>query len=173
MQRIVAGFLPHQPLLNPFGAATLLLPRLAGAGERPGGVGHFLHPLVADLGQPKLDRFGLGTGNALDEAQKGFSRGRVGEITFAVGGGQFQLVTICNQLTSLLVESVLQDFPVILGQLVIRLLRQHLNDVHDGKPPSLRRFVVMAADLMTFKNGEVFVHGCAVGNVRASPATAR
>jgi hypothetical protein len=67
---LVARFLPGHALLDPFGAAALFLPRLAGADERPGGVGHFLHSLVADLRQPEFDGFGLGAGDALDEGRR-------------------------------------------------------------------------------------------------------
>ena len=98
----VAGFLSGHALLNPFVAAAMLLPGGAGTFEGAGGVGHFLHPLVAGFGKPEFDRLGFGTGNALNEAQQGFDIGHVGEVAFAVGGGQFQLVTICHQLTSFL-----------------------------------------------------------------------
>jgi hypothetical protein len=70
----------------------------AGAFEGASGVGHFLHPLAADAGEPEFDRLGLGAGDALDEAQQGLGIGDIGEVAFAVGGGQFQLVTICNWL---------------------------------------------------------------------------
>ena len=99
----VAGFLPGHALLNPLVAAAMFLPGGTGAFEGAGGVGHFLHPLVADLGQPEFDRLGLGAGNALDEAQQSLGIGDIREVAFAIGGFQFQLVTIYNQLRSLLI----------------------------------------------------------------------
>jgi len=62
---------------------------------------HLLHPLVADLGEPELDRLSLGAGNALNETQQRFGAGDIGEPHFPVAGGQFQLVTVCYQFTSL------------------------------------------------------------------------
>ena len=110
-------------------------------------------------GQPEFDGFGLGAGHALDEAQQGFSSGHVREIFFAVGGGHFQLVTICYQLTALFGQAAFEDFPVFSGRLIIRLLGEHADDVHDGKPPRLGSVVVVAANLVPFKNGEVTIHG--------------
>ena len=85
----VAGFLPGHALLNPLVAAAMFLPGDAGAFESAGGVGHFLHPLVADFGQPEFDRLGLGAGNALDEAQQGLGIGDVGEALFPVSRRHF------------------------------------------------------------------------------------
>ena len=84
------------------------------------------------------------------------------EVAFAVSGRQFQLVTVCNQLASLLPQPVFQHFPVVLGHLIIRLLGKHLDDVHDGKEPHLGLLVVDAANFVSFKNGEVFFHNGAV-----------
>jgi len=159
IRQFVARFLAGHALLDPLGAAALCLPGLAGAGQRPGGVGHFLHPLVADFGQPKLDRFGLGAGDALDEAQQCLGGGNVGEITFAVGGGHFQLVTIRHQLTALLGQPLLEFVPIFSGGRKIRLLRQHPDDVHDREPPRLGRRVVVAADFVAFKNNQFIFHG--------------
>jgi hypothetical protein len=89
----------------------------------------------------------------LDEAQQGLGIGDVREVAFAVGGFQFQLVTICNQLRSLLVQPVFQHFPVVLSRLVIRLLGEDSNDVHNRKPPRFGLFVVEAADSVSLKNG--------------------
>ena len=154
----VAGFLPGHALLNPLVAAAMLLPGGAGAFEGTGGVGHFLHPLVADAGEPEFDRLGLGAGNALDEAQEGLGIGDVGEAHFTVVGGQFEPVTICHQLTSLFVQALSELVPVFSGGLVIGLLGEYLDDVHDGEEPSLGLFVVEAADSVSLKNGQVFFH---------------
>ena len=67
---LVTSLLPGHALLNPLVAATMFLPGGAGAFEAEGGVGHFLHPFVADFGEPQLDRLGLGAGDALDETQR-------------------------------------------------------------------------------------------------------
>ena len=128
---LIAGLLPGHALLDPFRAAALLLPCLAGAGERARGVGQLLHPLVTDLGQPEFDWLGLGAGDALDEAQEGLGGGDVGEIIFPVGGGHFQLVTVCHQLTAFFAEPLFQLIPILSGRLGIRLLREYPDDVHD------------------------------------------
>jgi len=44
---------------------------------------------------------GAGVGDGLDEAEEGFGGGAIGEAFFAVGCGEFELVTICHQLTAL------------------------------------------------------------------------
>ena len=41
---------------------------------------------------------------------------------------------------------------------MFKLLRQHPDDVHQGKPPRLGRLVVDAADFVSFENSEVFFH---------------
>ena len=41
---------------------------------------------------------------------------------------------------------------------MVRLLGQHLDDVHDGEEPGFGLLVIDAADLVAFKNCEVFVH---------------
>ena len=66
---LIAGFLAGHALLNPLVAAAMLLPHLAGTVEGQSRVGHFLHPLVTDFGQPEFDRLGFGAGDALDEAE--------------------------------------------------------------------------------------------------------
>ena len=81
---LVARFLPCHALLNPLVTAAMLLPGLAGAVERQGWVGHFLHTLIAHLGQPELDRLSFGTGDGLDDAQQAFCIGHIGEPLFAV-----------------------------------------------------------------------------------------
>jgi hypothetical protein len=48
--------------------------------------------------------------------------GDVGKVAFAVGGGQFQSVTICHRLTSLLAQPLFQLVPMLSGRLVIGLL---------------------------------------------------
>ena len=156
---LVAGFLPGHPLLDPLLAASVLLPSGAGAFEGKRGIGHFLHPLVTDLGEPELDRLRLGAGHALDEPQQSLCVGDVGEAHFAVVSGQFQLVTICNQLTSFLAEAVFKNLPVVPGGLVIRLLGQNLNDIHDGEKPGFGLLVVETADFAIFKNGGNDFHG--------------
>ena len=156
--KLIAGFLPGHALLNPFGAAALFLPGVAGAGKRTGGIGHFLHPLIANPGKPEFDGFGLGAGHALDEAQQGLGGGRVSEALFAILRRHFQLVTIRHQLTAFLAQPLFQLVPIFSGGSKIRLLGQHADDVHDGKPPRFGRLVVMAADFVAFKNGEVVFH---------------
>ena len=95
---LVPCFLAGHALLNPFLAASVLLPRLPGTIQRSRRIGHFLHPFVAHLGEPEFDGLGLWAGNALDEAQQGLRGCDVGEVAFAVGGRQFQSVTICHRL---------------------------------------------------------------------------
>ena len=103
----------------PFGAVGTF----ASAFEGKCGIRHFLHPLVADTGEPELDRFGLGAGNALDEPQQGFSGRHIGAVTFAVGSRHFQLVTFCDHLTSFDFQTVFQGRPIALCLPVFMLLR--------------------------------------------------
>ena len=77
----------------------------------------------------------------------------IGEVVLAVGSGQFQLVTICNQLTSFLGETVLQNLPIVSGSVVVRLLGEDLDDVHDRENLSLGFLIVEAADFAIFENG--------------------
>ncbi len=58
----IARLLPGHALLYPFFATPMLLPSLAGALKPTGEIGHFLHPLIAHLRQPQLDRLGFGLG---------------------------------------------------------------------------------------------------------------
>ena len=111
----------------PFGAVGTF----ASAFEGKCGIRHFLHPLVADTGEPELDRFGLGAGNALDEAQQGLGIGDIGESLLAVLRQHFQLVTICYQFTSLSSQAAFEHLPILSRCLIIGLLRQYADDVHD------------------------------------------
>ncbi len=80
------NLLPGHALLNPLVAATMFLPGGAGAFEGAGRVGHLLHPLVTDFGEPQFDGLGLGAGDALDEAQQGLGIGDIGKVALAVSG---------------------------------------------------------------------------------------
>jgi len=71
-------------------------------------------------------------------------------------------VTICHQLAAFLPKPLFQLVPVFSGCLKIRLLGEHLNDVHNGEKPRLGLLVVDAADFVPFKNGEVFFHNVGV-----------
>jgi hypothetical protein len=114
---------------------------------------------VADFREPEFDRLGLWARNTLDETQQGLGSGDVSEVAFAVGGRQFQLVTICNQLASFLAESVFQNLPVVSGGLEIRLLGENLDDVHDGEKPGFGLLVVEAADFALLEDGRDDFHG--------------
>jgi len=111
------------------------------------GIRHFLHPLVADTGEPELDRFGLRARNALDEAQQGLCNGDIGESLLAVLRSQFEPVTICHQLTAPLGKPLFQLVPVFSSSLKIWLLGKDLHDVHDGEKPRFRCLVAEAADV--------------------------
>jgi hypothetical protein len=60
---------------------------------------------------------------------------------------------------------VFQDFPVVLSRLVIRLLGEDSNDVHNRKPPRFGLFVVEAADSVSLKNGQVFFQNYGVNSL--------
>ena len=77
----------------------------------------------------------------------------VGEVVLAVGSGQFQLVTICNQLTSFLGETVLQNLPIVPSSAGVRLLGEDLDDVHDREKTGFGFLIVEAADFAIFENG--------------------
>lgn len=156
--QLVARFLPGHALLDPLLAAPVLLPGGAGAIQRQARVGHFLHPLVAHLRQPQLDRLGLGAGHRLHQAQQGFGGGDIGQALLAVLGGHFQLVTVCYQLAAFLVQTTFQHLPVFSGGLIVSRLRQHPNNVDHRKQPRLSRLVIHAADCMRFKNGWLGLH---------------
>ena len=79
-------------------------------------------------------------------------------LCFAVSCGHFQSVTICHRLTSFFRQSLLELVPILPGGLKIRLLREHLNDVHDRKPPGFGFCVIDATDFVAFEDGEVFIH---------------
>jgi hypothetical protein len=70
------------------------------------------------------------------------------------------LVTICNQLASFLAESVFQNLPVVSGGLVIGLLGENLDDVHDREKPGFGLLVVEAADFALLEDGRDDFHGC-------------
>jgi hypothetical protein len=53
---------------------------------------------------------------------------------------------------------VFQNFPVVPSRLVIRLLGEDLDDVHDGEKQCLGLFVIVAANFTPLKNGQVFFH---------------
>lgn len=47
----------------------------------------FLDALVSDLRQPAFERFGLGAGDGLDDAESGFGVDRISLVPFSVSGG--------------------------------------------------------------------------------------
>ena len=69
------------------------------------------------------------------------------------------MVTICNQLTSFLGETVLQNLPIVPGSVGVRLLGEDLDDVHDREKLSLGFLIVEAADFAIFENGGDDFHG--------------
>ena len=101
----------------------------------------------------------FGAGDGLDQAQQGFGSGHVSEVVFAIRSGQFQSVTVCHRLTSLLGKSLFQLVPVLPGGLKVRLLGEDLDDIDDGEEPCVGLFVVDAADGVAFERGGDDVHG--------------
>jgi hypothetical protein len=116
--------------------------------------------LIADFREPEFDRLGLWARNTLDETQQGLGSGDVSEVFLAVGGGQFQSVTICHRLTSFLVKSLFQLVPILSGRLKIRLLGENLDDVHDREKPGFGFLIVEAADFTLLEDGRDDFHGC-------------
>lgn len=159
VSQLIARFLPRHALLDPLVAAAMLLPGLARAVQRQGRIGHFLHTLVARFGQPQLDGLGLGARHGLHQAQQGFGGGHVGKPLLAVGSEHLQLVTACHQLTAFLIQPALELVPVLAGSQIVGLLGQHLHDVNDRKPPSLRRLVIHAANGLAIELGWHNFHG--------------
>jgi hypothetical protein len=83
----------------------MLDPGVAGAVQGALWIGHFLHPFIADPGQPQLDRLGLGAGNRLDQAEQGFGIGDIGEAQFSISGPPYSVgfsapSNICGRLDS-------------------------------------------------------------------------
>lgn len=66
--QLIAGFLAHHPLLDPFLAAAVFLPCFTHALEGLGRVGHFLQALVTDFGEPECDGLGFWAWNGLNQA---------------------------------------------------------------------------------------------------------
>ena len=84
----------------------MLLPVFPRPVKRSHGVRHVLHAFIADLGQPEFDRFRFGTGNGLDKTEKRFRIGDIGKVLLPVSSLQFQSVTNCHRLTSLIYSVV-------------------------------------------------------------------
>ena len=160
--KLVAGFLPGHPLGDPLLATSMSLPGFAGAVQRERRIGHLLHAFIAHLGQPQLDGLGLRAGHGLHKAQQGFGCGYVGQPLPAITRGHFQLVTICHQLAAFLHQALFELAPVLAGGLIIRLLRQHLDDIDDREPPGFGRFVIDATDFVFLENGRLVFHGAAL-----------
>lgn len=64
--QLVAGFLPHHPMLDPFFATAMLQPVFPRAVNRTGRVAHILTAFIADLCQPLFERLGFWRGNGVD-----------------------------------------------------------------------------------------------------------
>jgi hypothetical protein len=82
--------------------------------------------------------------------------------------------TVCNRLTPLFVQPVLQDFPVIPRGLVIRLLDQRRDDVHHGEIPgfgSLLNDALYAIDEMATEDGQQRLEEGVVAFLSAALAT--
>jgi hypothetical protein len=58
----------------------------------------------------------------LNQVQKRLGGGHIGQVILAVGGRQFQLVTICRQLTAFLAQPLFQLGPAFARGGWIRLL---------------------------------------------------
>jgi len=134
--QLVARLLARHPLLYPFFAAAVLLPSLAGTVQRKRRVGHFLHALVAHIGQPELDRLSLGAGDALHDAQQRGGVGAIRQTQLAVRTGHFQLYDFLVRLLRprLLCQLAFQIRPVAAG---IAAVGQHLHHISDREPPGV------------------------------------
>jgi hypothetical protein len=62
-------------------------------------------------------------------------------------------------LTYFLSQPFFQFVPVFPSRLEIRLLREDLDDVHDGEKPGFRLLIVEPADFTIFENGGDDFHG--------------
>ena len=68
-----------------------------------------------------------------------------------LGGNQFQLVTFCNRLITLLLQTEFQHFPIILGQVIVWLLGQNTAHIHDGEVPFLLFIILYGTNFLFFK----------------------
>lgn len=85
--------------MNPIGAVAFLLVSFQCTVNRQFGVYRFFNALPSDLCQPELELLRLGGGDGLNHAEKLLGDGNIGFVAFSVLGGlQFQLLTICQQL---------------------------------------------------------------------------
>ena len=116
-------------------------------------VGRFVDVFAAHLGEPELEGFGFAGGNGLDNTQKLFGGGDVGEVAFAVFGRfQLQLVTICNQLVPLILQPLFQNTPIVAGSSQIQLVGQDLHHIHDREIPFLLLLIPRGADRLSSKS---------------------
>ena len=95
-------------------------PRCGGTGvvrtvDRQFRVNGFFYALPADLCQPELELLRLGGGDGLNHAEKLLGDGNIGFVAFSVLGGlQFQLLTICQQLIcAFFFQTLLQFRPIV------------------------------------------------------------
>lgn len=110
-------------------------------------VRHFPHPLVADLGEQELEQLCFGTGHALDKPPQSLSTGDVSEVVLAVGGGEFQAVTICHRLKSFPSETAPSACSSIFW------LAKNLSEAHDREKPEFRLLAVESTDFAIPENG--------------------
>jgi|GEM_PF-3158591 len=101
---------------------------LAGTVEALLGVGYFLHPFVADLGEPLFERFGVGKWYRCYEAQELLRVSHVGLSHFAVLGKHFQLSDFFGQLTSLFLQLAFEVISILTGPICTS---ERLDDIHD------------------------------------------
>jgi len=86
----IGQVLPHgdapQPFANPLLGVALLLVEVLHPGHGRLGVFDLVNPLLADPGQPALERLDFERENGLDDPEQGLGAGAVRRIELAVAG---------------------------------------------------------------------------------------
>jgi hypothetical protein len=91
-------------------------------------LGRLANALETHLRQPLLEGLRLLGGDRLNDAEHRLDARAVGSVTLAIGGRQFQFVTICHDL----VCTFLQEPLLELAPIGARILRLRLNERPDG-----------------------------------------
>jgi hypothetical protein len=76
----------------------------------------------------------------------------ISQVIFTVRSLHFQVVTFCNHLTSFLLQPIFENFPITPG---IGASGKHFDNVNNAEKPFLLILVPMAADMLSFEDGDL------------------
>ena len=89
--------------------------------------------------------------HGIHQSEQFLLRQAVGEVALAVGGEEFQLVTICNQLIARNGHAMFEDLPVIARILAVG---KHGYNIHHRKQPSVGGIVPGGAHFSVIKEAD-------------------